>query len=143
MKQLIKTLQQDENSNKYYYDKMLSDFELEARYNSILRSVRNKWRNESQKYFERLHNMKEKNEENYTKRITLLKKSLNDKDNKIKNKIKENNLIKEEERKHSHDVFSQKEKRARDTYNRKLQMDEEERTENERKLLDHSKLIKI
>ena len=61
MKQLIKTLQQDENSNKYYYDKMLSDFELEARYNSIVRSVRNKWRNESQKYFERLHNMKEKN----------------------------------------------------------------------------------
>ena len=143
MKQLIKTLQQDENSNKYYYDKMLSNFELEARYNSIVRSVRNKWRNESQKYFERLHNMKEKNEENYTKRITLLKKSLNEKDNKIKNKIKENNLIKEEERKHSHDVFSQKEKRARDTYNRKLQMDEEERTENERKLLDHSKLIKI
>ena len=143
MKQLIKTLQQDENSNKYYYDKMLSDFELEARYNSIVRSVRNKWRNESQKYFERLHNMKEKNEENYTKRITLLKKSLNEKDNKIKNKIKENNLIKEEERKHSHDVFSQKEKRARDTYNRKLQMDEEERTENKRKLLDHSKLIKI
>jgi len=143
MKQLIKTLQQDENSNKYYYDKMLSDFELEARYNSIVRSVRNKWRNESQKYFERLHNMKEKNEENYTKRITLLKKSLNEKDNKIKNKIKENNLIKEEERKHSHNVFSQKEKRARDTYNRKLQMDEEERTENERKLLDHSKLIKI
>jgi hypothetical protein len=143
MKQLIKTLQQDENSNKYYYDKMLSDFELEARYNSIVRSVRNKWRNESQKYFERLHNMKEKNEENYTKRITLLKKSLNEKDNKIKNKIKENNLIKEEERKHSHDVFSQKEKRARDTYNRKLQMDEEERTENERKLLEHSKLIKI
>lgn len=143
MKQLIKTLQQDENSNKYYYDKMLSDFELEARYNSIVRSVRNKWRNESQKYFERLHNMKEKNEENYIKRITLLKKSLNEKDNKIKNKIKENNLIKEEERKHSHDVFSQKEKRARDTYNRKLQMDEEERTENERKLLDHSKLIKI
>ena len=143
MKQLIKTLQQDENSNKYYYDKMISDFELEARYNSIVRSVRNKWRNESQKYFERLHNMKEKKEENYTKRITLLKKSLNDKDNKIKNKIKENNLIKEEERKHSHDVFSQKEKRARDTYNRKLQMDEEERTENERKLLDHSKLIKI
>ena len=141
MKQLIKTLQQDENSNKYYYDKMLSDFELEARYNSIVRSVRNKWRNESQKYFERLHNMKEKNEENYTKRITLLKKSLNEKDNKIKNKIKENNLIKEEERKHSHDVFSQKEKRARDTYNRKLQMDEEERAENERKLLDHSKLI--
>lgn len=65
MKQLIKTLQQDENSNKYYYDKMLSDFELEARYNSIVRSVRNKWCNESQKYFERLHNMKEKKRKLY------------------------------------------------------------------------------
>ena len=127
--------------NEHYKDEdlKLSDFELEARYNSIVRSVRNKWRNESQKYFERLHNMKEKNEENYNKKMTSLQKALNDKDNKIKNKIKENNSIKEEERKHSHDVFSQKEKRARDTYNRKLQMDEEERTENERKLLNHSK----
>jgi hypothetical protein len=57
MKQLIKTLQQDENSNKYYYDKMLSDFELEARYNSIVRSLRNKLLKESQKFLERLHNM--------------------------------------------------------------------------------------
>ena len=65
---------------------------------------------------------------------------MNDRNNKIKNKIKENEKIKEEERKHSHDLFSQKEKRARDTYNRKLQMDEEERTENEKKLLKRSKL---
>ena len=50
MKQLLKTLQHDENCNKYYYDKMLSDFELEARYNTIVRSIKNKWRNESMKY---------------------------------------------------------------------------------------------
>ena len=65
MKQLIKTLQQDENSNKFYYDKMLKDFELESRYNAMVRSVRNKWHNESLKYIHRVHDMKEKKEENY------------------------------------------------------------------------------
>ena len=60
MKQLIKTLQQEENSNKYYYDKMLSDFEMESRYNAIVRSIRNKWRNESLKYIQRVKNMREK-----------------------------------------------------------------------------------
>ena len=139
MKQLIKTLQQDENSNKFYYDKMLKDFELESRYNAMVRSVRNKWHNESLKYIQRVHDMKEKKEENYINRMRKLQKIYDDKDNKIKNKLKENKLMKEEERKHSHDLFSKKEQRARDTYNRKLQMDEEERTENEKKLLNHSK----
>ena len=139
MKQLIKTLQQEENSNKYYYDKMLSDFEMESRYNAIVRSVRNKWRNESLKYIQRVQNMKEKKEDNYMNRMNKLQKILDDKDKKIKNKKRENETMKEEERKHSHDLFSKKEKRARDTYYRKLQMDEEERTENEKKLLNHSK----
>ena len=139
MKKLIKTLQQDENSNKFYYDKMLKDFELESRYNAMVRSVRNKWHNESLKYIHRVHDMKEKKEENYINRMRKLQKIYDDKDNKIKNKLRENKLMKEEERKHSHDLFSKKEQRARDTYNRKLQMDEEERTENEKKLLNHSK----
>ncbi len=121
MKQLIKTLQQDENSNKFYYDKMLKDFELESRYNAMVRSVRNKWHNESLKYIHRVHDMKEKKEENYINRMRKLQKIYDDKDNKIKNKLKENKLMKEEERKHSHDLFSKKEQRARDTYNRKLQ----------------------
>ena len=47
MKQLLKTIEQDEYSNKYYYDKMLSDFEMESRYNSITRAIKNKWRSES------------------------------------------------------------------------------------------------
>ena len=53
--------------------------------------------------------------------------------------MEQNQRNKEQERKHSHDMFSKKEKRARDTYNRKLKMDEEERTENEKKLVDRSK----
>ena len=139
MKQLLKTIEQDEYSNKYYYDKMLSDFEMESRYNSIMRAIKNKWRSESLKYIERVHNMKEKNEENFMNRIYRLQKSIDNKDLKIKNRLKENQKSKEEIKKQSHDLFSEKEKRAKDTYNRKLKMDEFERTNTERKLIDRSK----
>ena len=139
MKQLLKAIEQDEYSNKYYYDKMLSDFEMESRYNSIMRAIKNKWRSESLKYIERVHNMKEKNEENFMNRINRLQKSIDNKDLKIKNRLKENQKSKEEIKKQSHDLFSEKEKRAKDTYNRKLKMDEFERTNTERKLIDRSK----
>jgi hypothetical protein len=139
MKQLLKTIEQDEYSNKYYYDKMLSDFEMESRYNSIMRAIKNKWRSESLKYIERVHNMKEKNEENFMNRINRLQKSIDNKDLKIKNRLKENQKSKEEIKKQSHDLFSEKEKRAKDTYNRKLKMDEFERNNTERKLIDRSK----
>ena len=139
MKQLLKTIEQDEYSNKYYYDKMLSDFEMESRYNSIMRAIKNKWRSESLKYIERVHNMKEKNEENFMNRINRLQKSIDNKELKIKNRLKENQKSKKEIKKQSHDLFSEKEKRAKDTYNRKLKMDEFERTNTERKLIDRSK----
>ena len=139
MKQLLKTIEQDEYSNKYYYDKMLSDFEMESRYNSIMRAIKNKWRSESLKYIERVHNMKEKNEDNFMNRINRLQKSIDNKDLKIKNRLKENQKSKEEIKKQSHELFSEKEKRAKDTYNRKLKMDEFERTNTERKLIDRSK----
>ena len=139
MIQLLNTIENEENSNKYYYNKMLADFELESRYNSIVKAIKKKWRSESLKYLERVHHMKEKNEENFLNRINRLQKSLNEKDFQIKKRLDENKKIKEEERKHSHDLFSKKGKRARDTYNRKLLMDEEERTDNELKLKNRSK----
>lgn len=139
MKQLLKTIEQDENSNKYYYNKMLSDFELESRYNNIKRVLKNKWRSASLKYLARVNNMKEKTEETFNKKMTKLQEGLDNKDKNIRQRMEQNQRNKEQERKHSHDMFSKKEKRARDTYNRKLKMDEEERTENEKKLVDRSK----
>ena len=50
--------------------------------------------------------------------------------------------MKEEERKHSLDIILKKEQSARDTYNRKLKMDEQEREENEKKILSKCKKIK-
>lgn len=139
MKQLIRTIEHDEYSNKFYYNKMLSDFEMESRYNSLKRSLKNKFRSESLKYLERVHHMKEKTEENYINRINTLQKSLEEKDLKIKNRKIQNQKLKEETKKKSHELFSVKEKKAKDTYNRKLKMDEFERTNNERKLIDKSK----
>ena len=139
MKQLIKTIEQDEYSNKYYYNKMIADFELESRYNSMMRAIKNKWKSVSLKYIQHAQNMKEKTEENYINKMTNLQKSLDDKEYKIKKKISENQRIKEEVKKQSHEFFSDKEKRARETYNRKLKMDEFERKNNEIKLMNRSK----
>jgi len=139
MKQLIKTIEQDEYSNKYYYNKMIADFELESRYNSMMRAIKNKWKSVSLKYIQHAQNMKEKTEENYINKMTNLQKSLDDKEYKIKKKISENQRIKEEVKKQSHELFSEKEKRAKETYNRKLKMDEFERKNNEMKLMNRSK----
>ena len=139
MKQLIKTIEQDEYSNKYYYNKMIADFELESRYNSMMRAIKNKWKSVSLKYIQHAQNMKEKTEENYINKMTNLQKSLDDKEYKIKKKISENQRIKEEVKKQSHELFSKKEKRAKETYNRKLKMDEFERKNNEMKLMNRSK----
>ena len=111
MKQLIATLERDEFSNKYYYDKMLSDFEMESRHEEIMRKKRNKWRAESQKYIERVHNMKEKKEEMYVNKMNKLQKDIKKKEKEIKNRIEQNKRIKEAERKHSLDTKRKKCKR--------------------------------
>ena len=139
MKQLIRTIEHDEYSNKFYYNKMLSDFEMESRYNSLKRTLKNKFRSESLKYLEHVHHMKEKTEENYINRMNTLQKTLDEKDLKIKNRKMQNQKSKEETKRQSHELFSEKEKKAKDTYNRKLKMDEFERTNIERKLNDKSK----
>ena len=61
----------------------------------------------------------------------------------IQNRLDQNKRQKEAERKHSLDIILKKEKSARDTYNRKLKKDEQEREENERKILAKCKYIDI
>lgn len=140
-KKLLDTLQRDENSNKYYYDKMLSDFEMESRHEEIKRKKRIKWRAESQKYNERVQNMKEKKEEIYSSKMNKLQKDIKQKEKEIKNRIEQNQKIKDEERKHSLEKILQKEKSAKYTYFRKLRKDEKEREENEKKILAKCKRI--
>ena len=135
MKQLISTIERDQNSNKYYYNKMLADFETESRHEDILRKKRNKWKAENIKYLERVQNMKDKKEELYSNKMNKLQKDIQKKEKDIQNRLYQNKKQKEAERKHSLEIILRKETNARDTYNRKLIRDEQEREENEKKIL--------
>ena len=141
MKQLLETLERDENSNKYYYNKMLADFETESRHEEIIRKKKNKWRAESQKYIEKVQNMKEKKQEMYVNKMKKLQQDFKKKEREIKNRIEQSKRAKEAERKHSLEIILKKEKSARDTYNRKLRMDDLEREENEKKIFAKCKLF--
>ena len=87
--------------------------------------------------------LNEKKEEMYINKMNKLQKDLKKKEKEIKNRIEQNKRAKEAERKHSLEIILQKEKSARDTYNRKLKMDEQEREENERKILAKCKIYII
>ena len=122
---------------------MLADFETESRHEDILRKQRNKWRAESLKYKERVHNMKEKKEEMYSTKMDKLQKDINKKEKEIKKRLDQNKKAKEEEKKRNIELILKKEKNAKDAYNRKLLREEQEREENEKKILEKCKLNKF
>ena len=72
MKTLISTIKVAENSNKYDYNRMLSDFEIENRNEKRRQKLKSKWRSESQKYYETLERMKERKEYIYNEKINKL-----------------------------------------------------------------------
>ncbi len=139
MKQLISTIENDENSNKYYYNKMLSDLETESRHEDILRKQKKKWRSESLKYMEKVHLMKEKKEDMYHTKMNNLQKEINLKEKEISERLAQNRKQKEAERKKALEIFLKKEKSAKEAYNKKLKKDEKEREENEKRILSKCK----
>ena len=141
MKSLISTIRVAENSNKYDYNKMLSDFEIENRNEKRRKKLKNKWRSESQKYYETVERMKEKKEDIYNAKMNKIMKQINKKDEEIKNQISQNKKLKEEKRLKSLKNFLEKEKNVRDTYNKKLYLDEKEREEIEKRILTKCKYI--
>jgi ribosomal protein L16 Arg81 hydroxylase len=85
--------------------------------------------------------MKEKKHELYSNKMDKLQKDIKRKEKEIQNRLDQNKRQKEAERKHSLEIILKKEKSARDTYNRKLKKDEQEREENEKKILAKCKYI--
>jgi hypothetical protein len=143
MKQLISTINDDEKSNQFYYNKMLTDFETETRYEELKKKQRNKWKAESVKYLERVFNMKEKKEDMYKNKINKYKNDIHKKELGIKNRLNQNKITKNEERQHSMDITLKKEQNAKQTYNRKLELDEKQRKKNEKKVLQKCKIYII
>ena len=66
---------------------MMDDFDLETRRKKILNGIKNKWQEISKGYYERIEEMKLKNEKMYKERNQKFKQKLKKKDLAIKNQI--------------------------------------------------------
>ena len=90
-------LEDQKRINEYDYQKMLKDFELEARHNKILRGIKNKWRSISIMHNEKVEEMKVKTEKMYKKKDREFKQKLSRKEEIIKRQLemKQRLLLKE------------------------------------------------
>lgn len=96
MKQLISIIEDDVYSNNNYYNKMFPDFDTKYRLEDILKKQKNKWRSETQEYFDRVRHMNVINEDMYLTKMNKLEKEINSKENEIPPKLKEYRNLKEE-----------------------------------------------
>ena len=90
-------LEDQKRINEYDYQKMLKDFELEARHNKILRGIKNKWRSISVMHNEKVEEMKVKTEKMYKKKDREFKQKLSRKEEVIRRQLemKQRLLLKE------------------------------------------------
>jgi len=96
VKQLISIIEDDVYSNNNYYNKMFPDFDTKYRLEDILKKQKNKWRSETQEYFEKVRHMKEINEDMYLTKMNKFEKEINHKENEIPLRLKEYRDLKEE-----------------------------------------------
>jgi len=104
-KDLIKT---QEELNNYDYRKMMNDFETETRHKKVINGIRNKWRIESNKYHEKIKNIKIENRKSVQKKQRDYKKRFKAKELSIKNQLELNKLGKIEEKNKRAEFFKRK-----------------------------------
>ena len=93
-------LEDQKHINEYDYNKMMQNFDLEARHNKILKDIKDKWSSLSALHDEKVENMKIKTEKMYKKKDKELKKKLSRKDQVIKKQLEmRRNMLEEEKRK--------------------------------------------
>ena len=144
MKQLLNTVDNAKNTNLYDYNKMMSDFEVETRYEDRLKKLKNKWKNENKKHRETVELMKERREERYNEKRAKLMNELDKKNLNIRKKLNENRAIKEAELNKNIEELLEKEKRAKTKYKTRLIKEEKERLKNEQEtFLKRKKIILI
>ena len=94
--------------NEYDYKKMIDNFELEARHNKILKSIKDKWSSLSALRDEKVENMRIKSEKMYKKKDRELKKKLLRKEVIIKRQLEMRKNMREEERKKKEERIQKK-----------------------------------
>ena len=93
-------LEDQKHINEYDYNKMMQNFDLEARHNKILKDIKDKWSSLSALHDEKVENMKIKTENLFKKKDKELKKKLSRKDQVIKKQLEmRRNMLEEEKRK--------------------------------------------
>ena len=91
-------LEDQKHINEYDYNKMMQNFDLEARHNKILKDIKDKWSSLSALHDEKVENMKIKTEKMYKKKDKELKKKLSRKDQVIKKQLEMRRNMQEEEK---------------------------------------------
>ena len=87
---------------------MLSDFELEARHNKILKNIRNKWKSLSAIHDEKVEEMKIKTEKMFLKKDKEFKKKILRKEEIIKRQLEMKNKLLSEEKKRREEITKKK-----------------------------------
>ena len=120
---------------------MLSDFELEARHNKILKNIRNKWKSLSAIHDEKVEEMKIKTEKMFLKKDKEFKKKILRKEEIIKRQLEMKNKLLSEEKKRREEITKKKVDDVQKNLNDYKIMEEQKRLIVEKEIFGKSKKI--
>ena len=101
-------LENQRRINEYDYNKMLDDFNLQARHNKILKGIRDKWRAASTLHNEKVEEMKIKTEKMYKKKDKEFKDNLLRKEKVKQKQLELRQKILSEEKKKREEITKKK-----------------------------------
>ena len=120
---------------------MILDFEAESRHKKVLNGIRNKWRNISSKYSQKIKAIKVENKKADKKRLNDFKKRYKAKELSIKNQLELNMYEKLEERKKKAEFSKKKNEDVANNLKRFHEELEEERLKVEESTMKKSNII--
>lgn len=135
--QLDLLLERQKQINKFDYDKMISDFDMESRHKTLMNKIKQKWGMASERYHEKIQEMKAKNEEQYKQKERAFKKKIKAKEESIEKVKKMQELQLSEERKKKGELTKKKSEDVMKNI-RKI----EKKKEDARLSLEHESLYK-
>ena len=118
---------------------MLSDFELEARHNKILKNIRNKWKSLSAIHDEKVEEMKIKTVKMFLKKDKEFKKKILRKEEIIKRQLEMKNKLLSEEKKRREEITKKKVDNVQKNLDEFKNLEEKRRLIIEKEIFEKSK----
>ena len=116
--------------NKYDYNKMMTDFETEARHQAKLGEIRKHWAAVGRSYRNHIRRMKQEKEEQYLQKLAKLEKRQQAKQQTLITALSEANKKKEEDKKRNILRLIEREEHAKKTVEENLLKQEDARLKN-------------